>query len=263
MKVLLKSGVGVLCLLAVFVVMAGDGAIEIWESTIITESGKYVLTRDISSGNDVIAIDADDVHLDLNGHTVTHVGAIGFGVWVRSNRANITIENGTVRGDGTTAFVVDSGVTNLTVRRIKLRNGRLATGGMHASVIADNLFFTDEPNASYIDCNGCQIINNVVLNPGGHGLQIAGTGNYIAHNTIRGCGGLGLNVGGNRNYVVDNVLSYNARYGLTLNGVSNVYRGNFARGNSGSGCTGIATTDFCDQGGGNTSQGDNYMPDQM
>ena len=32
---------------------------------------------------------------------------------------------------------------------------------------------------------------------------------------------------------------------------------------AGSGCTGTATANFCDEGTGNTSNGDNYMPNNM
>lgn len=56
--------------------IAADGAIPVWEPT-ITEPGRYVLTRNItSSTGPVLYISSvGDVHLDLGGFTVEFTGS--------------------------------------------------------------------------------------------------------------------------------------------------------------------------------------------
>lgn len=87
--------------------------------------------------------------------------------------------------------------------------------------------------------------------------------NTIRKNTT--VGGDNLYVEGDRNLVEANVLNDSWGYGLhfTSAAENNVYGGNVARGGAGSGCTGTGTTDFCDEGTGNTSNGDNHMPGLM
>jgi hypothetical protein len=68
---------------------------------------------------------------------------------------------------------------------------------------------------------------------------------------------------GDHNPIGANVLGVNGR-GLvfTSNAGANVYRGNMARGSTGSlSCASPCSTDFCGDGFANTSAGDNFMPD--
>ena len=77
-------------------------------------------------------------------------------------------------------------------------------------------------------------------------------------------GSYGVYVEGDRNRIEANVLN-DKFFGLYFapTAENNVYVGNVARGGAGSGCTGTGTSNFCDEGTGNTSNGDNYMPNKM
>jgi hypothetical protein len=88
--------------------------------------------------------------------------------------------------------------------------------------------------------------------------------NMILRNTTMGGGGYpGVEVDGDRNWIEANVHDYGYGIWFTSTSDGNVYAGNVARGGTASGCTGTATTNFCDEGTGNTSNGDNYMPAKM
>ena len=85
------------------------------------------------------------------------------------------------------------------------------------------------------------------------GIRLEGTGLRVDGNLVSNCAG-GLEIAARNSVVENNVLSANGT-GLSFVAIAkdNVYRGNTSRGNG---------TDFADQGDGNTSGGDNYLPDR-
>jgi hypothetical protein len=88
--------------------------------------------------------------------------------------------------------------------------------------------------------------------------------NTILRNTTMSMGGYaGVYVEGDRNRIEANV--HDSGWGIWFTSIAedNVYAGNVSRGGTTSGCTGTGTTNFCDEGTGNTSNGDNYMPSLM
>lgn len=78
--------------------------------------------------------------------------------------------------------------------------------------------------------------------------------------------GDGIRIVGSRSLVTRNVTTGAVGFGLHLlpSASGNVYGGNVARGNAGSlpGCS-ATNVEFCDEGTGNTSNGDNFLPDRM
>lgn len=60
-----------LLLIAVAGPLADEGRIPIFEPTVISAPGSYVLTRDISGFGTLLSIDTDGVDLDLNGFTLS------------------------------------------------------------------------------------------------------------------------------------------------------------------------------------------------
>src|SRR5882672_8519699 len=84
--------------------LADEGRIPIFAPTTITDPGHYVVTRDFTAPGVAITITANNVTLDLNGHTITGPGGCGSGT------DNIAIDNATAT-DG-----------------LVIRNGRLLNG---------------------------------------------------------------------------------------------------------------------------------------
>jgi hypothetical protein len=56
---------------------AANGDIPVFQATTITQPGRYVVTRDITTQGDVVVIQTSGVTLDLNGHTITSMAGSG------------------------------------------------------------------------------------------------------------------------------------------------------------------------------------------
>jgi parallel beta-helix repeat protein len=131
------------------------------------------------------------------------------------------------------------------------------------------------------DTSGCKIYNNVVrrvadtADMGTAGIWLAGFSddNLVLNNVVTQCPNDGVFVEGSRNHIDRNVMNSNGYtgmgHGLHLSrnwgGDFNTFGRNTARGNPGGPCAFIGspyppTTDFCDEGLGNGSFNDNYMP---
>jgi hypothetical protein len=149
----------------------------------ITSPGKYCLTREIATtmtGGAAITIDADDVVLDLNAHTLDGRGAgtstLASGVYALQRR-NITIRNGTIEG---------------FERGIVLDDASLAASRDH---LIENIRLCDCTLAG-IDAHGSNVIvrNNEVLRTGGmtgpawdveaYGIYVAGPSARVVGNDV-------------------------------------------------------------------------------
>ena len=106
-----KERVGfVLCLLLIHALVlpavAEEGRRPIFERTVITEPGKYILTRDIPQGSGVaieVASGVDHVDIDLNGFAVygNPVGGPGtYSITANTVGSNVTIHNGHINAPG-------------------------------------------------------------------------------------------------------------------------------------------------------------------
>ena len=66
----------------------------------IDESGSYVLSRNLTAAGHCLVLAADNVTIDLDGHTITGNGT-GNGIWFGdATRQNITIRNGVITNFG-------------------------------------------------------------------------------------------------------------------------------------------------------------------
>src|SRR5262245_57504125 len=95
-------------LLVLFLVLAGSGPalradearVPIFQSfTTISQPGQYILTRDLDLallGNGV-PIHANNVDLDLNGHSISSTAASNL-IWIDDGFRNITIHDGKLSG---------------------------------------------------------------------------------------------------------------------------------------------------------------------
>ncbi len=280
---------GLMWALALSSAVAADGATPVWEPTTISTPGKYVLTRNISDTlNPVISITADNVTLDLNGFQISgDANAFAADVVLVSGNG-VTVTNGTILGGGA-AVRVSASATQFALSNLVLGGGRTGVGTAAGSAlglvegnriedvtdgisgtgsalqIRRNVVSADGKGIFLDGCNSCLVSENTIRDASDVAISVVlGGGNLILNNTASGSG-TGIRVGqGGYHHLEGNVMSGNTAYGVHLRDTSfdNVYRRNTARNNGGSGCTGVSTTDFCDEGTGNTSQGDNYLPDQ-
>jgi len=135
----------------------------------ITAPGIYCLKNSVTGD---ISIQADDVVLDLNGHVIEPLKpGLGSGVWA-TDRANITVRNGTIRGfHYGIQFAGSKGSRNHLLEHLKI------TDSLDSAIIL------------YGD--GSVVRRNMLLNNGfdtGPGarfvLYAQGTGIHIADNQI-------------------------------------------------------------------------------
>lgn len=265
--------------------LAADGRRPIYGPTTITEPGSYILTRDIGdlSGVPTITIAASNVDLDLNGFTVTGSDPAIYAYSVR----NLTIHDGFVNHDDSGIYL--GSVAGFAIRHLVIKGlweTALSAGGSNG-VIEDNLvesatgisasgsLITVRNNlvsgGLYLNCAGCRVIGNDIgpTSSGTSpyiGMSIGGSGNIVRDNVVRGALSHGIEVSGNNSLLDGNVVTSCAGFGLHFlpSAGGGVYRGNTARANNGSaaGCS-TANKDFCDEGTGNTSNGDNFIPGKM
>jgi len=186
-----------------------DGQIKITQPSsfpiVIDQSGSYVLTRTITvSTTDVngIEINADNVTLDLNGHTLTGPGkgngSSGSGIYV-NNRNNIAIINGVVRDFREYGINLTGTVTNHQLKDI-----RVYSNGLHG-ISATSSTITN-CTASYNDSHGIyssdsSITNCMVSHNGFHGFSVTSSttisnctatynsshGFYLSNSTVVNC----------------------------------------------------------------------------
>ncbi len=285
--------IGLACaLLGTVAVPAADGATPIWQPTVITDPGQYVVTRNILNTSDtspLLVIAASNVEIDLNGFTLMQDGHVP--VVLAENVQGVTVLNGTLVADqhdglrfaGVQRFILrhltvtkppgnetgiylsgcEMGVIEDTVVDGSFEMALVIAGGQGIQVRRSRFRQTDCEAAVAVGGNYCTFENNSLFVCSR--LKVSGNGNLISGNDIRSVlVEPGIHVTGSRNRIENNTLIDNLQGGLRLEGSDNFYDGNLARGNSGMVCPNPAgTADFCDTGTNNTSGGNNFMPGRM
>ncbi|MGH9870387.1 MAG: hypothetical protein ACREAA_19815 [Candidatus Polarisedimenticolia bacterium] len=127
------------CLLAGsgLLVHGAESRIPIYQPVVINTPGHYFLTQDITASvGSVIRIRANNVTLDLNGHTITHTALGGTGIFIDTIAElplrGIVVRNGYINGApfGISSYDVSGDVSGvgadvqLTVERVQISGGR-------------------------------------------------------------------------------------------------------------------------------------------
>ncbi len=192
----------------------------------ITEN--YTLASDMAFPDSGFIIEADNITLDLNGHTITGryapnppIGPTSFGILL-SRHTGVTIKNGTIQGFSYGLFV-DSSNNNLVDGITLTRN---ADAGLYI-VSSDNNIVEDVVSE-----------NNGNVGLGGAGIMLVESNNNTIQNVVStdnkmlGIEILGFNDYPVNNIVKDSVISGNREWGLLLIHVSNsTISGNLIDGN--------------------------------
>ncbi len=175
------------------------------------------LTADLVNcpGNGIV-VDADNVTLDLNGHTLDGVGR-QFGVAIVSGRRGVHVTGGTIREfDG--GILVYAGVSNVVSDNRLDQNDiaiQLFAGG-RGNVVVRNLITHNAGAGIDVSSAANRIEANHLLG-NGDGIVLAGsaaTGNVVRDNLVTGTGGIdtgGFGVavadGASRNRVEHNAIT--------------------------------------------------------
>jgi large repetitive protein len=230
----LALGVALVC-----VTITGGAAAS--ASTERVECGQTI-TKDTRLQRDLVncpgnglAIGADDITLDLNGHTIDGDGEVGceelyacdFGVDNTAGHRGVTIEDGSIREFATA--VVALGADHNRLRR--LSSSQNVLGGLlliespgariEQNSISANGLTTDQAGLIVFDSSGVRIDGNSVFDNGDIGMFLQGVDNSrVERNSVSGNPEAGVILDGNRNDVSGNRASKNGD-GISVGGDSN------------------------------------------
>lgn len=165
----------------------------------ITSSGAFRLTRNLTASGPCLVLEANDISIDLQGHTLRGNGT-GEGVTAgeQGSRRNIEVTNGVITGfqDGVRLPRVQGAVVERVRAIDNTNNGILVGGGstVTASIASRNggrgivSFNTDSPH------DGGLIIDNIAIGNRLNGILSFNNGVTIRGNSVRGNGSDGIEV---------------------------------------------------------------------
>ncbi len=201
--------------------LAGDGSAVF----VITNSGSYYLTGNVTGAaiKTAIAIDADNVALDLNGFAIVGVVGANRGIEIRNNHSGLAIENGSIRSFVFSGIFTTSPQRDVRIERITV-SGISGGGGIVFNNSSTNVHVR---NCSVSDVSGdginigttrgtveqCQVFDG-----DGNGI-VAATVTDCEVNTIRGLasGIVGQIVA---NCMVTNVVNTNTGIAQGINAIT-------------------------------------------
>ncbi len=235
---------------------ATGGRTPIFTQTTITQSGSYFLSQDISvSSGTAIVIDADEVSIDFNGHSL-FLDSVVDGISADGQK-NLVIENGSIVG-GNQALLIQSS-TDVTVRNMSITGSSL---GINMLVVdSANLSDLNISDSDFEAIHFFDVSDSTVFRVNGSRNEIGIAINDSELISIKHCAFYSNNQDGislfnsDHNTIDKNVSSGNGvtgtGRGLLINATSdnNIYSGNRFAGN--------ATAGVTDNGTGNVDAGGN------
>ena len=219
---------------------AGDGQIDIaYLPFTISQSGSYVVVANLTlstTNTNGITISADNVTLDLNGHTLkgpgNTTGSFGSCIDFNSYSYNVVIRNGIIqnwRGSGIDGFEIGvRGANNCNIESLQcyyngengiyvsfnciikdnicLYNGKIGIFTRDASLITNNVCKGNTLQGISANSSSC-ITGNTCSSNGGTGISVV-NGNTVELNTCSFNTGTGIEIYGG-NLVINNNCYYN------------------------------------------------------
>src|SRR6266850_7666789 len=129
----------------------------------ITQPGVYCLKASLG-GLGGISVQADDVTIDLNGHTLE---PSSIGVAAYADQRNITVRNGTIRGGSRAIYFAGAGGSGHLVERIRAEGGGIFVAGQGGAVRNNTVIGTADANLGPVygieiaESTGMRVSDNV------------------------------------------------------------------------------------------------------
>ncbi|MHB8067038.1 MAG: right-handed parallel beta-helix repeat-containing protein [Desulfobaccales bacterium] len=189
----------------------------------ITNPGFYYLAHNLTSTENGITVNADDVTIDLMGFSLLSSGGLNWVGIIISGRKNVEVRNGTVRGFNAGGIYDQTGGYSYRFINLRLENNgiwgiALSTGYYH---LIQNCNITENGNSGItLTGYGCMVTGNVVSKNGLRGIACGGSGNSLIGNVVvdNATHGFYLSTGASAYYLIDRNTAYNNTSG-TLNGI--------------------------------------------
>jgi parallel beta-helix repeat protein len=244
-------------LLCPAILMAAEGRIPISEPTAapIDQPGSYFLSNDITATCNAIEIAANDVTIDLDGHTIKAGAAAGcYAIRTTAAVSNVHIMNGKIsQGSvGVWLYGAVSGGGDFSVKNLTITNVSGVGIGIVGdttecdlnrarAVVEDNTIKTPGATSSAgiaLTCvEGSRIERNQVRDAY-HGIKLyRSKSTVVRNNAVAHCTSIGIEISeSDRNIITGNAVTGNAWHGIRLsNGFANTLDNNNASGNTGCG----------------------------
>ncbi len=199
----------------------------------ITINADYTLMSNMTFTGTGFIIGADNIILDLNGHTITGNYAPFTGDYtpgiVIIDRSGVTVKNGTIRGF-TSAISLWGTSSGNVIQNLKVSN---SYNGIDNH--GDNNRILDNTITGSADCgiasrytSSVNVFQNNKISASNIGIEIAGTDNQILGNTVTDSNkeGIVLRPPSNGNTVQDNKISISGATGIGIDGTNNQILGN-------------------------------------
>jgi len=185
-------------------------------ATLLTD---LTLESDLACPGDAIIVGADDIRINLNGHTIAGSG-VGIGITLRT-RQNVSIGGGIVRGFVTGIFLATS--TDIVIKENGFTANRegVFLNGSSGNVVKNNVAWQNQlrgimlrPTLSGVISTNNEVVDNVLTdNPSGI-LVTSQPGNTLKGNTISGSSFAAIDftggAGASGNVVKGNLLTLSA-----------------------------------------------------
>jgi parallel beta-helix repeat protein len=159
---------------------------------LITEPGTYVLQNDVQTGGSCFGIQANDITLDCNGHTISGAGGRGIS---GDGYSNIIIKNCTITGfDNAILFYSGQNIT-ITDSNVYSNNHGIAFSQVSYSTVTNNNVNSNTYNGIFLSESSNNILNNNTACSNPNNIY---TDSYSYSNTgDNTCNGPSGNTGGN------------------------------------------------------------------
>lgn len=175
----------------------------------ISEPGHYILDRDIDAGSSnlrgLLYVQASDVTIDLNGHTLTSKGPATYGVrFVGVSNQNLTVRNGTI--DCLGGGILASGRSGVRAERLVIRNASSTepTGGPYGvGILAGRNAVVTDCTITNSNSTSFQLGDNATLKRCSADINLNFAGFSLGHNCsledcrTTGAGSNGFQIGDN------------------------------------------------------------------
>jgi len=250
------------------------GCTRVSAPTVITKPGCYYVTQNIlAASGDVIVVRANDVSLDLKGHTLGLTASSDSVIRIDPGFTGITVFNGTLTGGAPAVILESTGPkSRLHFRNLTVKGYRQAafhlTGldqldiveckvvstsdhgvmafasatlgeGAFSGQFLGNTFRCSNSNILSLDGARGAIIrgNHLTGEADQFGIHVTGGANLIEGNTIASVHGTGIDVQGNGNLIADNTVNHAGLSGIRVRSDDNRIAGNVVQDCRASGIT--------------------------
>jgi hypothetical protein len=211
----------------------------------IASSGNYVLKTNLSTSGDCFVIAADNVAIDMKGHTIKGDGT-GSGITDSNvNHPYLIVSNGKIQNFNMGIYLEKSGLA--TFNKLQVNNN--ASGGIYVYDCCNTFNGIKANNNGGIGLENdgcCSVLTNIQTNNNsGSGMALYDCCYSVTGGTAKNNGGVGIDAEGCCSAIHDALATGNASHGIYENDCCNFVLSSKSNKNGGDGVFGDNTGPCC------------------